>query len=257
MTRTLPTLRRALALDPNLEDAAQQVVSLDTDAGKLVRAYQEAKEMVEKRPQSGFAHFTLSYVLRYASLSKEAAQECDTALRLDPGNYQFRSCASVFFLTEEFDHARRFLNADAGSEWTNNVEVSLLLREGKKTEALQRLHQMPESSFFHPRALEACYTTPRPPGSEQLLEDAAKMVSKFQDPEPRYSQAGLFNPCLGNAFTIRIVKSAIEGGYCAYDYLQVDPMMKEFRKSPEYPAVLAQAKQCQDRFLAERDRPLR
>ena len=78
MTRTLPTLRRALALDPNLEDAAQQIVSLDTDAGKLVQAYQEAKEMVEKRPQSGFAHFTLSYVLRYASLSKEAAQECDT-----------------------------------------------------------------------------------------------------------------------------------------------------------------------------------
>jgi len=256
MTRTLPALRRALALDPNLEDAAQQIVSLDTDAGKLVQAYQEAKQMVEKRPQSGFAHFTLSYVLRYASLTKEAAEECDAAIRLDPGNYQFRSCASVFYLTDQFDHAREFLIADAGSEWTNNVEVGLLLRQGKKSEALQRLHQMPESSFFHPRALEACYTTPRPPGSEQLLEEAAKMVSTFQDPEPRYSQAGLFNACLGHDFTARLVKSAIEGGFCAYDYLQIDPMMKEFRKSPEYPAVLAEAKQCQDRFLAERDRPL-
>jgi len=82
------------------------------------------------------------------------------------------------------------------------------------------------------------------------------MVSSFQDPEPRYSQAGLFSPCLGNDFTARLVKSAIEGGFCAYDYLQVDPMMKEFRKSPQYPAILAEAKQCQDRFLAERDRPL-
>src|SRR5580698_6564463 len=70
MTRTAPALRRALALDPNLEDAAQQIAILDTDAGKLAQAYQEAKQMVEKRPQSGFAHFTLSYVLRYASLSK-------------------------------------------------------------------------------------------------------------------------------------------------------------------------------------------
>jgi TolB-like protein/predicted Ser/Thr protein kinase len=256
MTRTAPALRRALALDPNLEDAAQQIVSLDTDAGKLAQAYQEAKQMVEKRPQSGFAHFTLSYVLRYASLSKEAAEECDTALRLDPGNYQFRSCASVFYLTDEFDHARQFLIADAGSEWTNNVTVGMLLRQGKTNEALQKLHQMPESSFFHSRALEACYTTPRPPGSDQLLEGAAKMVSSFQDPEPRYSQAGLFSPCLGNDFTARLVKSAIEGGFCAYDYLQVDPMMKEFRKSPQYPAILAEAKQCQDRFLAERDRPL-
>jgi hypothetical protein len=47
MRRADPTLRRALALD------------------------QEAKAMVEKRPQSGIAHFTLSYVLRYASVSKE------------------------------------------------------------------------------------------------------------------------------------------------------------------------------------------
>jgi hypothetical protein len=132
-----------------------------------------------------------------------------------------------------------------------------LLREGKKSEALERLHRMPESGFFHTRALEACYSTPRPPGSEQLLEEAAKALSAFSDPEPRYSQAGLFNPCLGNAFTARIVKSAIEGGFCAYDYLQVDPALKEFRKSPEYPAVLAEGKQCQDRFLAERDRPLR
>ena len=256
MTRTLPTLRRALALDPNLEDAAQQIVSLDTDAGKLVQAYREAKEMVEKRPQSGFAHFTLSYVLRYASLSKEAAQECDTALRLDPGNYQFRSCSSVFYLTDDFDHARQFLNADAGSEWTNNVEVALLLREGRKSEAIERLHRMPESAFFHTRALEACYSTPRPPGSEQLLEEAAKALSTFSDPEPRYSQAGLFNTCLGNAFTARIVKSAIDGGYCAYDYLQVDSMLKEFRKSSEYPALLAEAKRCQDLFLAERDHPV-
>ncbi len=69
MSRTGPALRRALSLDPNLEDAAAQIVSLDTDAGKLAQAYQEANAMVEKRPQSGFAHFTLSYVLRYASLT--------------------------------------------------------------------------------------------------------------------------------------------------------------------------------------------
>jgi tetratricopeptide (TPR) repeat protein len=254
MTRTLPTLRRALALDPNLEDAAQQIVSLDTDAGKLVQAYQEAEEMVEKRPQSGFAHFTLSYVLRYASVAKEAAQECDAAIRLDPGNYQFRSCASVFYLTNQFDHARQFLNADAGSEWTNNVGVFMLLREGKRSEALERLRKMPDSSFFHTRALEVCYTTPRPPVAEQLLEAAAKEAAAFRDPEPRFSQASLLNACLGNAFTARLMKSSIDDGYCAYDYLQVDPMLNDFRKSPEYPALLAEAKQCQDRFLAERNR---
>jgi eukaryotic-like serine/threonine-protein kinase len=253
MSRTGPALRRALSLDPNLEDAAQQIVSLDTDAGKLPQAYQEAKAMVEKRPQSGFAHFTLSYVLRYAGLSKEAQQECDTALRLDPGNYQFRSCAGTFFLTGNFDHGRDFLKLDAGSEWSNNAEVMMLLREGNTTEALEHVHRLPDSQFFHTRAMEACHTTPRPAGSDQLLKETEKELLAYRDPEPRYTMAGLFNACLGNDFTARLVKSAIEGRFCAYDYLQTDPILVGFRKSPAYPALLAQAKQCRDKFLAERD----
>jgi eukaryotic-like serine/threonine-protein kinase len=255
MSRTEPTLRRALALDPNLEDAAQQIVSLDTDAGKLVPAYKEARTMVENRPQSGFAHFTLSYVLRYAGLSKEAAQECLTAVRLDPGNYQFRSCASAFFATGEYQRARDFLNLDAGSEWSNNVEINILVREGKIREAVERLHKMPDSPFFHTRAVLACYETPQPPGARQTLEQFERDIFAYRDPEPRYGQAELFNSCLGNAFTARLMKSAIEGGFCAYDYLRNDPMLAAFRKAPEYPALLAEAKQCQDRFLAQRDRP--
>jgi hypothetical protein len=51
------------------------------------------------------------------------------------------------------------------------------------------------------------------------------------------------------------LKSAIEGGFCAYDNLQSDPMLAAFRKAPEYSTLLVQAKQCQDRFLAERNRP--
>ena len=253
MSRTRPALERALTLDPNLEDAAQQIVSLDTDAGKLAQAYQEAKSMVDRRPQSGFAHFTLSYVLRYASLSKDAADECNTAMRLDPGNYQFRSCASVFMSTGQFDRARDFLKLDAGSEWSNNVDVLLLFREGKKNEALDRMRQLPDSQFFHTRAIEACNSTPRPPGSEQLFAQAQKELFAFRDPEPKFGQAITFNPCLGNDFTARLVKSAIEGGFCAYDFLQADPALAAFRKSTEYPPLLAQAKQCRDRFLAERN----
>jgi eukaryotic-like serine/threonine-protein kinase len=253
MSRTEPTLRRALALDPNLEDAAQLIVSMDADAGKLAQAYQEAKAMVEKRPRSGFAHYTLSYVLRYGSLTEEAAQECELALRLDPGNYQFRSCAIVFIWTGQFDRATEFLNLDAGSEWSNNVEVNLLLREGKMSEALAKLHQLPDSPFFHTRAIEVCYTTPRAPRFEQLMEQAEREIFVFRDPEPKYSFAAVYNACLGNGFTAKLMKSAIDGGYCSYDYLQLDPLLATFRKSSGYAATLAQAKQCRDRFLDERN----
>ena len=254
MTRTVPALRRALALDPSLEDAEQQIVSLLADSGKLVDAYKEAKKMVEQRPQSGFAHFTLSYVLRYAGILKETEQECETALRLDPGNFQFRSCASVFSVNGQVDRARAFTNADAGSEWSNNVEMHDLLREGKIKEAVERAHSLPDSHFFHTRALEACYSNPPIPGADQILQQAAKDIETYRDPEPRYGQAGLFNHCLGNQFTARLIQSAIHDGFCAYDYLPQDPLLAEFRKSPEYSPLLAQAKQCHDNFLTQRDK---
>ena len=158
-------------------------------------------------------------------------------------------------MTGQYERARDFMRLDAGSEWSNNVEINILLREGKTTEAVERLRQLPDSSFFHTHALLACYATPRPPGGQQALEQFEKEIFAYRDPEPKYGQAGIFNHCLGNQFTARLIKSAIDGGFCAYDNLQRDPALAAFRKTPEYPALLAQAKQCQDRFLAERDRP--
>jgi serine/threonine protein kinase/tetratricopeptide (TPR) repeat protein len=255
MSRTLPTLRRALALDPNLEEAAAQIVSLDADAGKLPLAYQEAKAMIDKRTKSGFAHFTVSYVLRYAGLLHDAARECEEALRLDPGNYQFRSCSGVFSILGRYDRARAFLALDAGSEWSTNAEVHVLLREGKTQAAVDWLHRLPDSPFFHSRALEFCYAKPRPPGADQVIDEALKDIATFKDPEPRFSQAVHFNACRGSAFTATLLKGAITDGFCGYEALEVDPLLAYFRKSPLYPAILAQAKACQDKFLAQRDHP--
>src|SRR6201997_1141002 len=255
MARTEPALRRAMALDPNLEDAAAQIVSLDADAGKLPLAYQEAKAMIDKRPQSGFAHFTLSYVLRYAGLLRDAARECEEAMRLDPGNYQFRSCASVFGSLSQFDRARAFLRLDAGSEWSTNVEVHTLLREGKTQAALDSLRRLPDSGFFHTRSLELCYTKPRPPGADQVIDQALKDIATFKDPEPRFSQDSHYSACRPNAVTAALMKGAIADGFCGYGALEVDPLLADFRKSAQYPALLAQAKACQDKFLAERDHP--
>jgi TolB-like protein/predicted Ser/Thr protein kinase len=255
MARTIPALRHALTLDPDLEDATTQIINLDTDAGKLPEAYRDAKALVEKRPQNGLAHFTLSYVLRYASVIDEAQRECELAIRLDPGNYQFRSCATPFAAAGKFDRARDFLKLDAGSEWSNNVGAQLLIREGREQEGVAMLHQWPDSPFFHTRAVEACYTVPHPANFQKLMEQTEKDVLAFRDPEPQFSFGGMLGRCVGNAFTARMLKSAIEAGYCGYDAMQAERVMAEFRKSTEYPNLLAQAKQCKDRFLAERERP--
>jgi TolB-like protein/Tfp pilus assembly protein PilF len=251
--RTVPTLRRALSLDPNLEDAQQQLISLETDAGNLPKAYQEAMTMVQRHPQSGTAHFTLSYVLRYGGAAKEAMNECNTALRLDPGNYQFRSCSTLFRFTGQLAAAKAFEDADAGSEYSNNSRVALLLREGKVAEALEKLRTNPPSAFFHTEALAACYAPVRPANFDQLMDGVKNAVAHYPDPEPRYAMGIMYRHCLGDSFTAPLIKSAIAEGYCAYDYLQLDPLAADLRKSAGYAGLLAQAKQCKDKFLAERN----
>ena len=57
---------RALALDPNLIDAAAQLIIDRTDRGEIGNGYAEASALVKGKPESARAHFALGYVLRYA-----------------------------------------------------------------------------------------------------------------------------------------------------------------------------------------------
>jgi hypothetical protein len=49
-----------------------------------------------------------------------------------------------------------------------------------------------------------------------------------------------------------LLKSAIEHNYCAYQTLQSDPLLGKLRGASEFGEVLSAAKDCRDRFLAER-----
>jgi len=253
--RSYTTLQRALALDPNLVNAEQQIISQDTDRGNLTHAYRQAKAMVARHPQSGIAHFTLSYVLRYASILEEARNECDTAIRLDPGNYMFRSCTSLYLGPEISNRAKPFFELDPGSEWMNNIMAIQLLRAGKTEEGLAKIRMLPDSSFFHGRAIEACYSSPRPANYQELMDKLKKDLPAMSDPEPRYAQALTLNHCLGNDFTIPIMRTAVKDGFCAYEQLEEDSKtFPNLRKSPDFPALMTEAKACRDNFLADRDK---
>ncbi len=94
--RSTAAQERALALDPDYGDAAGMLITNRVETGDLGRAYRDAKALVARHPENAMAHFALSYVLRYGGMLDEAAPECDKAVALDPGNYQFRSCSFVF-----------------------------------------------------------------------------------------------------------------------------------------------------------------
>ena len=52
---------------------------------------------------------------------------------------------------------------------------------------------------------------------------------------------------------LRLMSRAVGQNYCAYDALYTDPLLVKLRRSAEFSGLLFAAKECQNRFLAQRD----
>ena len=140
--RSTAAHERALALDPDYSDAAGMLITNRVERGDLGRAYKDAKALVARHPENAMAHFALSYVLRYGGMLQEAAQECDKAVSLDPGNYQFRSCSFVFDLAGNTGRGMDFLGLDPGSAWVRGNMPLHYVRAGNMVEARESAKKM-------------------------------------------------------------------------------------------------------------------
>jgi hypothetical protein len=73
------------------------------------------------------------------------------------------------------------------------------------------------------------------------------------DAEPRYWVGALLSYCGQKEAAVRLLRSAVGQNYCAYTALQSDPMLVKLRGSREFNELLSAAKECQNRFLAQRE----
>ena len=253
LKRSDSAFERALALDPNLISAAGALITNQADRGNLGPAYALAAVLVKQRPESASAHFVLGYVLRYAGLLDEAARECDAAIQRDRGNYQFRSCSWVFCRLGEPQRAMEFVRLDAGSDWAARQTAFILIGQGKLAEARHSIQRASHTPLMGHDLLQACLD----PQSGSQLEGRAQEVETAAlaavDAEPRYVFGTLLSYCGQKDAALRLLRSAIEHNYCAYQSLQSDPLLVKLRGTPEFSELLSAAKECQGRFLRQRE----
>jgi hypothetical protein len=253
LKRSDSAFERAIALDPNLTSATGELITNRVDEGELANAYAEATALVKRRPQSDIAHFVLSYVLRYAGLLEDSARECDTALALDSRNYQLRSCSVVFMLLAQEQRAMEFVRLDAGSEWAARSTANILLRQGKVPEAQQSNQNASANVLMGRDLLQACLQPSETHTLDKIVHETEAALLAGADAEPRYLIGTTLAYCDQKDAAFRLMKSAIEQNYCAYTALQTDPLLVKFRGTPEFSELLSAAKQCQSRFLVQRD----
>jgi serine/threonine protein kinase len=242
---------RALTLDPNLLTAAGNLIINRVERGELEKAYQQARALVRKRPQSAQVHFTLGYVLRYAGMLRESTQECDTALKLDPGNYFFRSCGWAFLYSGDTTKAREFVRLDAGSEWANFATPSILLRERKISEAREAVKKMPSATRYHRDLMEAALGLRPQEELDRIAQEDTRSLAIGDDPEAAYEQGAVLAMVGKKDAALHMIRMAIEQNYCAYSALENDPLLDRLRATPEFADLLKAARFCQEPLLAQ------
>jgi serine/threonine protein kinase/Flp pilus assembly protein TadD len=247
--RSSAAFERAKALDPNLISAVLNLSVNWVERGRLEEAYTEVAQLLKRRPEYGYAHFALSYVLRYAGLLKESQHECDTALGLDPGNYTFRSCAVAFVQDGNYPRGMEYLALDAGSHWSKRNEVFILLRQGRTAEALEKVRTITDDPRM--RLVEGCLEK-RPSSEIAGLSDGAHGFS-LSDPEIREGTAEIEAFCGRNQVALGLLRQAVQDRFCSYPALDSDPLFSPLRHTTEFQEIRSAAMDCQKKFLAYRN----
>jgi serine/threonine protein kinase len=243
--RSNKAYERAISLDPNRVVAASNLITNRVERGELGRAYNAATDLVRRRPQSADAHFALSYVLRYAGMLDQAAQECNSARALDPGNFNFRSCAWAFVEMGKTERAMDFVHLDVGSEWAAWVTPYVYLAEGKVNEARESAKNMPKAPIYDRDLMVACVAPQKPADLDRIVQERESSVMMEPDPEAWYHVGALLAYCGQKDPALRLLKAAVQQNYCAYAALHDDPLLKNLRKETAFDEVLTAASSCQ------------
>jgi hypothetical protein len=236
---------RALALDPNLSEAMQQLIVIGAESGNLGEADRKAREFLRRRPQDPHAHFAVSYVLRYAGLLEDAARECDAAHAADPRGREFRSCALVFVQLGKYDRAREYLRLDAGSLWVKFREAEIFQREGNTAAAVALLPAAGRRATLLGRS-----GTQADRDREAAAIEASS--SAIPDPEGPYIVGGVLASAGYPQAALRLLRKAVEGNYLCVPAMDNDPLFASVRKDPEFAAIRAEAMRRQKEFIAQR-----
>jgi TolB-like protein len=242
---------RAMSLDGDLVDPPRRLIIMRVESGDLENGYLQARDFLKRRPDSGDAHFTMSYVLRYAGLLSEASRESERARAIDPKNAGWRSGGIPYLLLGDFRRARAFLDLDAGSTWNRNLTLIMMLREGRLDEALQFGHSgsrnQIEASWWP--ALEAGLSHRPPAEVNDKAGRAADDVLKLNDSEPMYFTGGILAHIGANEQALRLLHAAVEHSYCSYPAMDLDPAFNSVRSTAEFKQIRQAGIACQQRFV--------
>ena len=239
--RSEAAARRALELDPNNLEAAQNLTFRAIEDGRMGEAYQTARLALTQNPDLASPHFIMSYVYRYAGLLDDAARECELAIAINPTDFSMRSCAITFYRLGDFERARDFLALDPASTWARTHEATLEYFAGN-------LDFDPQ-----PQLLADCRADPESETTRTSLERRINFIETVPDPEQAYHTLAVIALCGFHDEALRLLPVVANAGYCAPGVFEEGPF-RALEGKPGWEEAQAAHDACHAEFLGAKRR---
>lgn len=242
-------VRRAMSASPSYTAAAANLIISAVERGEVGIAIEEARRIVQRRPTSVEAHFSLSYALRFAGQLRDSARECEIAYTLDSRNHMtgLRSCAVVHILLSDYAKAYPYLELDGDSDFARLLRMEILLRQGKRNEALALLNQL-EVRWDSLPVLRAELQGLR----SEAVEALARKVPASDDPETNYFYAAHLAYSGSVEPSLSLLEKSLAGGYMQADAMRHDPMLANLQGRAGFEEICERARQAQVLLTAQR-----
>ena len=141
-----------------------------------------------------------------------------------------------------------YLKLDAGSEYSNAVKVTVLMRQGKMTEAHRAVQSMTENPLWMRGVLQACLNKAPAAEVHRAAEAAEKVLTPVRNSALKYYQGSALAACGEKQIAYEFLRKAVDGRYCAHEALLEDPLLARVRGDAEFHTIVAAAAKCQQDF---------
>ena len=244
--RSLAAHRKALELDPNLLSAARSIVTHRTESGDLEDAYHEARRVLEHFGPRSEAYFTVSYVHRYGGLFNEAQRYCELARERDPQSPRLRSCAYPYLYAGDLSRVMEYLMLDEGSYFVHWGTVLYHLRRDDRAAALRVARQAADEPTR--RLMEPCLDGVRDAALDAPVAAFVRLWEGAEDPETAYALAPMLLYCGRPREALRFLQRAVDGGFCTYPGMDLDPIWEPLRNDPDFQRMRVTGMACHERY---------
>ncbi|UCF64243.1 MAG: protein kinase [bacterium] len=241
---------KALSINDQLLSALGGLANLYTDIGKTEKALEYAQRMITINPNNSLAHFSLSYLLRYAGLLEESQKAAERAFSLEPENPKFRSLGYTYFYRGIYEQAMKIFEIDKGSVMALAWRGFAYFCMGDGTKAVEYFDQViplePEGHFgLHFGAIRAAHLGEKKQGLQ--------LAKKWEDTNPYdaevwYNIANTYSLLGDKSGCLRALRRAVDGGFFCYAYMMSDPLLTNFRADPDIQSILELAKSRNESF---------